>query len=304
MRMKTILCVTIALAIAGAAQARDFRDFTNKSGATINAELLDMQDGMVKIRTKGNVFEVPVDTLSDEDQTWLNEWDLKRKGNEESLYYSETIFEDDFSKDEFGEKWFHYKSESVISDGVLIGKTIDINDHAGVDAIRFEGRQDMEVSVKFKFAGAEAERFNVWFDDKDFKGAHAGHVCSITITPTGGSIADAKTGNMENSIYEMKKSAAGLDEDTKKLLETKTAQLELDIEKDKNEWHELVIRTKGATATVLVDGDEIGELESEGIAHETKSQVSLTTNINDVHYDDFVVRAAPASASAKSDEEK
>ena len=108
-------------------------------------------------------------------------------------------------------------------------------------------------------------------------------------------IADAKTGNMENSIYEMKKSPAGLDEETKKLLETKTARLELDIEKDKAEWHELVIRTKGAVAKVLVDGDEIGELESEGIAHATKSQVSLTTNISNVHYDDFAVKAAPDS---------
>jgi len=299
--MKTILCVAISLSIALIAEARDFRDFTNKSGATIHAELLDLQDGMVKIRTKGKVFEVPIDTLSDADQVWLNEWDLKRNGDEHSLYYREVIFEDDFSDSEFKEKWGHYKSESVISDGVLIGKTIDINDHAGVDNIRFEGRKDMEVSVKFKFAGPEAERFNVWFDDKDFKGAHAGHICSVTITPTGATIADAKTGNMENSIYEMKKSAAGLDDETKELLETKTARLDLDIEKDKDEWHELVIRTKGATATVLIDGDEIGELESEGITHATKSQVSLTTNINDVHYDDFVVKAAPLSAQSGED---
>ena len=286
------------------AQARDFRDFTNKGGTTIHAELLDMQDGVVKIRTKGQVFEIPVDTLSDADQQWLNEWDIKRKGNEETLYYSEVIFEDDFSKDEFGERWGHYKSESVISEGVLIGKTIDINDHAGVDSIRFEGRKDMEVAVKFKFAGAEAERFNVWFDDKDFTGAHAGHICSISVSPTNVTIADAKTGNMENSIYEMKKSAAGLDEETKKLLETKSARLELDIEKDKDEWHELVIRTKGSTCVVLVDGDEIGELDSQGIAHATKSQVSLTTNINDVHYDDFAVKAAPDSGEGEGEEEK
>jgi hypothetical protein len=286
------------------AQARDFRDFTNKSGTTIHAELLDMQDGVVKIRTKGQVFDIPLATLSDEDQKWLTEWDLKLKGNEETLYYSEVIFEDDFSDDGFGERWGHYKSESVISEGVLIGKTIDINDHAGVDSIRFEGRKDMEVAVKFKFAGPEAERFNVWFDDKDFKGAHAGHICSISVSPTGVTIADAKTGNMENSIYEMKKSPAGLDEETRKLLETKTARLELDIEKDKEEWHELVIRTKGATCMVLVDGDEIGELESEGIAHATKSQVSLTTNINDVHYDDFLVKAAPNSGEGEDGDEK
>lgn len=296
--MKTILLVLLAVALTTVVQARDFRDLTNKSGATIQAEILDMNEGVVKIRAKGQVHEVPLDTLSDEDQKWLTEWDLKRKGNGETLYYSEVIFEDDFSGDGFGERWGHYKSESVITDGVLIGKTIDINDHAGVDSIRFEGRQDMEVAVKFKFAGPEAERFNVWFDDKDFTGAHAGHVCSVSISPTGVNVADAKTGNMANSIYEMKKSAAGLDEATKELLATKSANFPIDIEKKKDEWHELLIRTKGSTVSVLIDGEAVGEFESEGIGHETKSLVSLTTNINDVHYDDFAIKAAPASGKS------
>ncbi len=301
--MKPLLLLLLGAVIAStSASAREFRDFTNKAGKTIKAELLDLQDGKVKIRANGRVFDVPVTDLSEADQTFLTEWDLKRKGDEESLYYSEVVFEDDFSGEDFGEGWHHYKSESVLQEGVLIGKTIDINDHAGVDGIRFEGRKDMEVSVKFKFAGPEAERFNVWFDDKDYKGAHAGHITSVAIWPTGGNISDAKTGNMENSIYEMKKSPAGLDDETKKLLETKTTKLEIDIEKDKDEWHELLIRTKGNLVTVFVDGDEVGSLESEGNGHTTKSQVSLTTNANDVHYDDFLVRAAPASASDEEPE--
>ncbi len=41
------------------------------------------------------------------------------------------------------------------------------------------------------------------------------------------------------------------------------------------------------------------EFESEGVAHLTKSLVSLTTNVNDVHYDDFTVKAAPASKEEK-----
>ena len=301
--MKTILCLLCLLMVWQIAGAQEFREFTNKAGVTINAQLLDLVEGKVKIRMRGRVFEVPVEELSEADQTWLNEWDLIRQGKEESLYYSELIFEDDFSGEGFGEKWGHYKSESVIADGVLIGKTIDINDHAGVDSIRFEGRKDMEVSVKFKFAGPDAHRFNVWFDDKDYKGAHAGHISSISISPTGGSIVDAKTGNMENSIYEMKKSPAGLDEETKKLLEAKTARFELDLEDSKDEWHELLIRTKGDIATVSVDGEEVGTLQSEGISHGTKSLVSLTTNENDVHYDDFVVKAAPTGPDASGDSE-
>jgi len=302
MKANLIVLITVmALQVVG---ARDFRDFTNQAGKKIHGELLDVRDGKVRIRAKGKVFDVPLDQLSKEDQTFLYEWDLKRKGETDKLYYKELVFEDDFSGEGFGEAWRHYKSESVIKDGVLVGKTIDIDDHAGVDSIRFEGRRDMEITVKFKFAGPDAHRFNVWFDDKDYKGSHAGHIASISISPTGGSIADAKTGNMENSIYEMKKSPAGLDEETKKLLESKTARFGLDLEKDKEEWHELLIRTKDDKVVVKVDGEDVGELQSEGVAHNTKSVVSLTTNENDVNYDDFVVKAAPNSVIEAEAEEK
>lgn len=311
MKAKLIVLITVmALQVVG---AREFRDFTNLAGKKINGELLDVREGKVRIRAKGQVFDIALEDLSKEDQTFLYEWDLKRKGEEEKLYYKELVFEDDFSGEGFGEQWRHYKSESVIKDGVLVGKTIDINDHAGVDSITFEGRRDMEISVKFKFAGPDAKQFNVWFDDKNFKGSHAGHIASISINPTGGSIADAKTGSMENSIYEKKTSPAGLDEETKKLLEAKTSRFELELEKgkDKEEWHDLVIRTKADKVVVKVDGKEVGELQSEGVAHNTKSVVSLTTNVNDVHYDDFVVKAAPnsvveeeAKTDAKTDEKK
>jgi len=291
--MKTLL-TTCLVFLAFSVTARDFRDLTNESGATIHAEIIDFEGGMLKIRTNGKNFDVPVASLSGADQAWITEWDAKRRGAEDELYYSETIFEDDFSGEGFGERWGHYKSSSLIEDGVMIGKTIDINDHAGCDSIRFEGRQDMEVSVRFKFASPEALRFNVWFDDKDYDGAHAGHITSVSIDPKGGTIADAKTGNMANAIYEMKKSPEGLDEETKELLATKTKRFEADIEE--GEWHELVVRTKGPLVTVLIDDEEVGEFESEGNAHLTKSLVSLTTNVNDVHYDDFFVKAAPAGA--------
>jgi len=291
MKVTVIFLLTaLALSFVG---ARDFHEFTNLKGVKIKAELLEMEDGIVRIRTRGRVFKIPLDTLSQEDRDWLAEWDARRKGDEEKLYYKDLIFQDDFSKDGFGENWRHYKSESEVKDGVLIGKTVDINDHPGVDSIRFEGRRDMEVSVRFNFAGSEAERFNVWFDDKDYKGSHAGHICSISISPTGGSISDAKTGNFQNEIYEKRKAGGELDEETKKMLESKTARFDLKLEREK--WHDLLIRTKGDQVKVTVDGKEVCALQSEGVAHPTKSVVSLTTNINDVQYDDFVVKAAPVS---------
>ena len=47
-----------------------------------------------------------------------------------------------------------------------------------------------------------------------------------------------------------------------------------------------------------MNGFEVGKLKSEGLAHETKSVVSLTTNIDDVHYDDFVIKAAKPAMAA------
>ena len=298
--MKTLLILAFLFACL-TSQAREFRELTSSEGKKIEAELLDFQDGSVKIRSRGRVFEVPLERLSEEDQTFLTEWAENRNKSEEELYYSEKIFFDDFSDDEFGERWSEYKSASVIEDGVLVGKTIDINDHAGVNAIRFEGRKDVEFAVKFRFAGPEAERFNVWFDDKDLKTVHAGHVCNVTVSPTSVVITDAKTGNMENSIYEKKKSPEGLDEETKALLATKTKRFEVDFERKKDEWHQLVIRTKGDLLTVYIDEEEVGSFASEGIAHETKASVSVTTYVNDVHYDDYSIRAAPAGASEATD---
>lgn len=291
--MKVKLLILLSALALQVASAREFRDFTNLEGKKIHGELLDLSEGKVRIRTKGKVFFIPVDQLSEADQTWLNEWDLKRKGEEDKLYYKELVFEDDFSAEGFGELWKHYKSESLLEDGVMVGKTVDIKVHPGCDSVRFEGRRDMEVSVKFKFAGPEAKSFNVWFDDYQYKGSQAGHIVSVSVSPKRVSIRDAKTGSDKWEIYNKRKSPEGLDEATKELLKTKSAVLPIDFEKNKDEWHELLIRTKADKLIVKIDGEEVGGFQSEGVAHMTKSLVSLTTTINDVHYDDLVIRAAP-----------
>jgi hypothetical protein len=54
-----------------------------------------------------------------------------------------------------------------------------------------------------------------------------------------------------------------------------------------NDWHTLVVTTQGDTISVSIDGKEVGSFASPGIAHDTKSLVSLTTNPVDVEYDDF-----------------
>ena len=213
-------------------------------------------------------------------------------------YYSRTIFADDFSGSGFGPRWGHYKSGSVVKDGVLVGITPEGSDHSAVDSVKFPAERDLEVSVKFRFVSEKAKSFNVWFDDKDFKGSHAGHICSVSISPTAVNIGDAKTGNFRNDIYEKKKATPPtLTAEDKAMLATKNTRLTVKLALQ--EWHTLVIRTKGDTIEVSLDGKVAGTFKSEGIGHDHKTLVSLTTNPVDVHYDDFSIKGTGALAAVK-----
>jgi hypothetical protein len=205
-------------------------------------------------------------------------------------YYPRTIFTDDFSGTEFGKRWGHYKSASVIKDGVLVGITPEGSDHPAVDSVKFDGERDLEVSVKFQFVSDKAKSFNVWFDDKDYKGSHAGHICNVGVSPTAVNIGDGKTGNFRNDIYEQKKKPEGLTAEQKDMLKSKNKSYPVKL--SLQEWHTLLIRTKGDQLEVTIDGKPVGSFQSEGVAHETKNLVSLTTVQVDVHYDDFSIKAA------------
>lgn len=203
--------------------------------------------------------------------------------------YSRVIFADDFSGEGFGKAWGHYKSSSVVKDGVLVGITAPTSDHSAVDNIRLEGERDLEVTVKFRFVSDKAKSFNVWFDDKNYKGSHAGHICQATISPTGVQVADAKTGGFDlaNGLYDRKK-ANQLTEEEKKMLASKAKRFPVKISLE--EWHTLVVQTEGDEIRVNIDGQAVGSFKSPGINHDTKSLVSLTTNAIDVHYDDFSLK--------------
>lgn len=297
--MKALLRVALGCALwlpLTALHARDFRDLTSVDGKVIRAELLDLgDDGALKIRINLKDYQIPLDKLCKEDRVWLEQWNADKKGIklvpklDPDAGYSRVIFADDFSAAEFGPRWGHYKSNSVIQEGVLVGTTGETSDHAAVDSIKIDPEKDLEISLKFRFASDKAKSFNVWFDDKDYKGSHAGHICNVSVSPASVSISDAKTGGMENTLYEKKKNAPDtLTEEDKKFLASKSKSLPVKL--SFQEWHDLVIRTGGDKIEVALDGALIGDFQSEGIAHETKSVVSLTTNLVDVHYDDFCIK--------------
>ena len=205
-------------------------------------------------------------------------------------YYSRAVFSDDFSSDGFGKRWGHYKSSSVVKDGMLVGITAETSDHPAVDSVVIDPERDLEVSVKFRYTSDKAKGFNIWFDDKNYKGSHAGHICSVVVNPTAVIIADAKTGNFKNEIYERRQSPTGLTPEDKELLKTKSKSQPVKL--TLQDWHTLVVRTKGDEVEVNIDGKAIAAFKSEGVSHDTKTLISLTTNRVDVNYDDFSIKAA------------
>lgn len=213
---------------------------------------------------------------------------------DDAKYYDRLIFSDDFSSEGFGPRWGHYKSSSIVKDGVLMGITGEESDHAAVDNIKFDGERDLEVTVKFKFVSEQAKRFDVWFDDRNFKDSHAGHICQVSVAPTYVQVIDAKEGSFKKDIYtKRKQDPNSLTEEEKKLLATKVVRWPVKL--SLNEWHTLVACTKGDEVTVIINGEKVDSFRSSGIAHETKSLVSLTTNLVDIHYDDFTVKAGGKS---------
>ena len=285
-----ILSLGLSLLAGGFSAAEEPLNLTDVKGRTIRAELMELTDkDTLKMKVNGKAFDIAMDQLVKEDQDRVREWSEEKKAAGEQAEYSKELFFDDFAKDGFGEAWGHYKSGSVVKGGVLEGITPEGSDHAAVDNVKIEPQQDIEVSVKFRFAGPKGKRLDVWLDDKDFKGAHAGHVCRVSLSPNDLSIMDAKEGSFKKEIYEKKKAGEELDKETLKQLEGTSARFDARIKDDK--WHTLAVRTSGDEVTAFIDGKKAGSLKSPGIAHPTKTVISLTTNQAEIQYDDFSIRA-------------
>jgi len=174
-----------------------------------------------------------------------------------------------------------------------IGLILSPLDDAGPDT-RYETSR--VPARKLHFVSEKAKSFNVWFDDKDYKGSHAGHFCNVNVSPTGANIGDAKTGNFRNDIYEKKKATPStLTAEDKAMLQSrnKNQPVKLTLQ----DWQTLLIHTKGDEIEVSLDGKAAGTFKSEGIAHDHKTLVSLTTNQVDLNYDDFIIKAGGKAAA-------
>lgn len=203
-------------------------------------------------------------------------------------HYNKTVFQDDFSEGSLNKKkWRLYKSSSVVKNEVLIGIEEKDGGHAAVHGtLGLDKFSDVEVKLDVRFEGSRST--NLAFNEKGFKGSHAGHICRVILSPKKVILRDGKTGNFSKEIYEKKKAVGKFDEATKKFLKTKETSFPLNLENSK--WYQVTIRVKGDSMQLWIDDKFIGGFESEGIAHASKNNFAMVTPKQEVHYDNIRIK--------------
>lgn len=196
------------------------------------------------------------------------------------------LLEDDFERDEptpgkesIGNGWTSNsawrasgKQQVDLDNGAMHVTRVPEADH-GVAIFHDVAFQDGAVQLKFKL-GAKDD-LGLDFVDRELKTVHAGHLCMARVTLNRITLNDSKTGTMDLRIRERRKSGEKSPKLTK-LLASKTASFPLQLAAD--QWHNLLIVVEGDVMRATIDGNIIGQFQSEGIAHPTKRMITLAVN--------------------------
>lgn len=194
------------------------------------------------------------------------------------------LFSDDFERDGLGD-WKVIIPGFKVAEGVLLG-TQDRDDHGSVGRV-YVPMSDLIMSFRFKLAGSPT--FNVVFDDKNYKGSHAGHIARVAVAMKQIRLGDDKEGIMRNDIFKMRRdpaTKAAADE----LLEGRGKTIKREMESDR--WYQMQIEIVRDEMRVILDGVAIGYLKSPGLAHATKESVHFTVNGSGTLFDEVKIWSA------------
>lgn len=201
-----------------------------------------------------------------------------------------SLFSDDFQRDGLG-PWKVIIPRFEVADGVLVAAQ-DRADHGSVGRVYVPMKN---VVMSFRFKLVDSPRFNVVFDDKNFKGSHAGHICRVAVATTNVRLGDDREGVMRNDVFKMRRDPKQK-EAAEKMLVGRSYTAKIPIEAKK--WHSMKIEILDDQMRVSVNGSAIGFLKSPGIAHPTKESVHFTVSGNEVHFDDVQIWQATQPAGS------
>jgi hypothetical protein len=226
--------------------------------------------------------------------------DLPKIPTESLTEKKELLFSDDFESATPAKPWHRVVDTFSFENGTLKGaqtrekdmpskdgKTV-IKAHAAVYGLEIPTK-DSVVEVKIRFEGASM--IDVEFDDRQFKGAHYGHLCRAQVRLNGVTIIDERDGGMKNETREMRNDPTKKKEVAELL---KGRQITYPAQLEVGKWYTLVVETVGDEMRVTIDGKPAGYLKSSGIAHATKSKIELGVAGKNGFFDDIKVWNAAA----------
>jgi hypothetical protein len=221
--------------------------------------------------------------------------DLPRVAEKPIAAKRELLFSDDFEGAQRPAVWHRVVPTFAFERGMLKGtqtrdKTIPaengkpaITAHAAVHGLEIPTK-DSIVEAKILFEGATM--IDIEFDDRQYTGAHYGHICRAQFRPTGVTIIDERDGGMRNDIYEMNKDPAKKAE-VAKLVAGRRVTYPTTLENGK--WYTVAVETVGDEMRVTIDGKPAAYLKSSGIGHPTKSKIEVGVGGKDGYFDDVKV---------------
>ncbi|MBI1369950.1 MAG: hypothetical protein GC162_15010 [Planctomycetes bacterium] len=201
-------------------------------------------------------------------------------------HYGKVLFQDDFSAAELSKTWRLYSSEARIEDGKL--HCIMKPGHNAVQNVNVEPGPDFEVSVRFKPVDKNIG-LQIAFNDRSYKDSHAGHICRVALTPKGVKFQDGKFGVFSNKVYAQKEKDGSLNDESKAVIAAHQKFVDFPI--TGADWSTAVVRIKGDTMELVIDGKDVGSYQSEGIAHATKSNIAFVVGKDEMYLDDVVIKA-------------
>jgi len=196
------------------------------------------------------------------------------------------LFEDDFERDEstpdqeeIGNGWTSNSAwranghkQVDLADGAMHVTRHPEADH-GVAIFHDVAFQDGAVQLKFKLG--PGDDLGLDFVDREVKTIHAGHLCMARVSLNRITLTDSKTGHMDNAIRERRLAGEKSPELTA-LIASKRTNFPLDLAADA--WHTLLVIVEGDVMQATVDGQPVGQFQSEGIAHPTKRMITLAVS--------------------------
>lgn len=182
-------------------------------------------------------------------------------------------------KEEIGNGWStnsakraRGKKQVDLKDGAMQITRAAVADH-GVSVVHEVAFTDAVIQLRFRIGAKDDLGINI--ADMKEKSVHAGHICVARIRPKTVELTDLKTGAMKLE-HRKARQGDGLTPAMKEAMKGKSKKFPVDLDLD--EWHNLTVQIKGDTMTVTIDGKQVGQFQSEGIAHPTKSRLRLSVN--------------------------